>query len=117
MNLWEHPRLVARSGRSSVYGLGEHPPERTAGTAVDEATEDIRKLAADGAGLLAMIEALRDNEGFTLTPLRLLLAFDKAFGIPWTEARDLLVLLDPDLRPIGPAGEVEKLFTALLRRS
>ncbi|MFG2608646.1 MULTISPECIES: hypothetical protein [Streptomyces] len=84
---------------------------------MDEATEDIRRLAADGAGLLAMIEALRDNEGFTLTPLRLLLALDKAFGIPWTEARDLLVLLDPDLRPIGPAGDVEKRFTALLRRS
>ncbi|MEU6957020.1 hypothetical protein [Streptomyces sp. NPDC045714] len=71
---------------------------------MDEATEDMRQLAADGAGLLAMIEALRDNEGFTLTPLRLLLALDEAFGIPWTEARGLLVLLDPDLRPIGPAG-------------
>ncbi|MFJ9620754.1 hypothetical protein [Streptomyces sp. NPDC101181] len=84
---------------------------------MDEATEDMRKLAADGAGLLAMIEALRDNEGFTLTPLRLLLALDRAFGIPWTEARDLLVLLDPDLRPIGPAEHVEMRFTALLRGS
>lgn len=64
-----------------------------------------------------MIEALRDNKGFTPTPLRLLLALDKAFGIPWTEARGLLVLLDPDPRPIGPAGDVEKRFTTLLRGS
>ncbi|KAA0931929.1 hypothetical protein [Streptomyces apricus] len=84
---------------------------------MDEVTEDIRELAADGAGLLAMIEALRGDEGFTLTPLRLLLALDKALGIPWTEARDLLGLLDPDLRPIGPAEDVEKRFTALLQRS
>ncbi|MEW2169052.1 hypothetical protein AB0935_03700 [Streptomyces sp. NPDC007027] len=84
---------------------------------MDEAAKGMRQLAADGAGLHAMIEALRDSEGFTLTPLGLLLALDEAFGIPWTEGRDLFVLLDPDLRPIGPAGDVEKRFTALLRRS
>ncbi|WP_097866113.1 hypothetical protein [Streptomyces sp. rh34] len=83
---------------------------------MDKPIEDLREMAAEGAGVIAMIESLRGAEDFTLTPLRLLLALEEAFGIPWTEARDLLVSLDPDLHPVGPAEDVERRFVALLER-
>lgn len=83
---------------------------------MDKPIADLGDMAAEGAGIIAMIESLRGADDFTLTPLRLLLALKEAFGIPWTEARDLLVSLDPDLRPVGPAEDVERCFAALLER-
>ncbi|MFG2117263.1 hypothetical protein ACGFRB_32275 [Streptomyces sp. NPDC048718] len=41
-------------------------------------------MRARGDGLLVVIEALRRDEDFLFTFLRLLLALQKAFGIPWT---------------------------------
>lgn len=66
---------------------------------MEKAAEDIRRIAAEGAGLLAMIETLRLDEEFRLTPLHLLRILDEAVGIPWTESRVLLEFSDPELRP------------------
>ncbi|WP_328676401.1 hypothetical protein OG905_22380 [Streptomyces sp. NBC_00322] len=46
-----------------------------------------------------MIETLRLDEEFRLTPLHLLRILDEAVGIPWTESRVLLEFSDPELRP------------------
>lgn len=73
-------------------------------------------MAADGAGLLEMIEALRSDETFTLTPMRLLRVLDEALGIPWTDSRDLLEHFDPELRPLAPAEDIDRRFTALLEQ-
>lgn len=49
---------------------------------MEKAAEDMRRMAAEGAGLLAMIETLRLDEEFRLTPLHLLRILDEAVGIP-----------------------------------
>ncbi|WP_405599176.1 hypothetical protein OG741_18245 [Streptomyces sp. NBC_01410] len=71
-------------------------------------------MAAEGAGLLAMIETLRLDEEFRLTPLHLLRILDEAVGIPWTESRVLLEFFDPELRPLVPEDEVDRRAEALL---
>ncbi|MGW1492529.1 hypothetical protein [Streptomyces sp. NPDC002402] len=71
-------------------------------------------MAAEGAGLLAMIETLRLDEEFRLTPLHLLRILDEAVGIPWTESRVLLEFFGPELRPLVPGDEVDHRAEALL---
>ncbi|MEU0719914.1 hypothetical protein ABZ498_22390 [Streptomyces lavendulocolor] len=74
---------------------------------MDRTVESIQRMAAEGAGLLAMIEALRDDDTFLLTPLRLMHALMEAFGMPLREARSLLEDLDPDLRPLPQVSDTE----------
>ncbi|MFE3329316.1 hypothetical protein [Streptomyces sp. NPDC059176] len=73
-------------------------------------------MAAEGAGILAVIEMLRGEEGFRLTPLHLLRILDEALGIPWTESRALLEHFDPDLRPLDPPDEIDRRAGELLSR-
>ncbi|WP_240980828.1 MULTISPECIES: hypothetical protein [Streptomyces] len=80
----------------------------------DKTVENLRAMAAEGAGLLAMIEALRSDETFTLTPLHLLRVLNEAFGIPLRESRTLLEFFDPDLRPLVPDAEADRRAAAVL---
>ncbi|MEV6784359.1 hypothetical protein [Streptomyces sp. NPDC051098] len=74
-------------------------------------------MRLEGAGFLVMIEALRRDESFRLTPLRLMWAVQEATGLPWMEFRDgLLEYLDDDLRPLVPEGEFERKAEELLAR-
>ncbi|MEV3993864.1 hypothetical protein AB0J57_33790 [Streptomyces sp. NPDC049837] len=73
-------------------------------------------MATDGAGLLALIEALRRDDTFHLTPLHLLRVLDEAFGIPLPESRGLLEFFGPDLRPLVPEAEADRRAEALLSR-
>ncbi|MEU2160727.1 hypothetical protein QRN89_18890 [Streptomyces chengbuensis] len=83
----------------------------------DDAVRALRRLRAEGAGFSALIEALRRDDGFRLTPLRLMWAFQEAFGLPWVQFRDhLLECLGPDLRPLVPEEEVERRAEELLSR-
>ena len=62
---------------------------------VEETVETLRKMRAEGAGFLVMIEALRRDESFRLTPVRLMWVFQEAVGLPWPQFRDgLLEYLD-----------------------
>ncbi|MET9667413.1 hypothetical protein ABZY19_18775 [Streptomyces sp. NPDC006475] len=81
---------------------------------MEKAAEDIRRMAAEGAGLVAMIEMLRRDEDFRLTPLHLLRILGEGVGIPWTESRVLLEFFDPDLRPLVPEDEVDRRAEELL---
>ncbi|MEU6488753.1 hypothetical protein [Streptomyces sp. NPDC046887] len=74
---------------------------------MDNSVENLQGMAAEGAGLLTMIEALRKDDTFLLTPLRLMHALMEAFGMPLREARNLLEDLDPDLRPLPQVSEAE----------
>lgn len=84
---------------------------------MEPAVARLRRMAAEGAGLLTMIEALRHEESVRLSPARLMWAFQEALGVPWVEFRDhLLELFDPDLRPLVPEDEVERRAGELLSR-
>ncbi|WP_433571985.1 hypothetical protein [Streptomyces sp. CA-251247] len=84
---------------------------------VEETVETLRKMRAEGAGFLVMIEALRRDESFRLTPVRLMWVFQEAVGLPWPQFRDgLLEYLDDDLRPLVPEEEFERKAEELLGR-
>ncbi|MEU0741178.1 hypothetical protein [Streptomyces sp. NPDC006134] len=80
----------------------------------NKTVENLRTMAAEGADLLAMVEALREDEAFRLTPLHLLRILDEAFGIPFRESRALLEIFDPGLRPLVPEAEVVRRSEAVL---
>ncbi|WP_254708791.1 hypothetical protein [Streptomyces lunaelactis] len=83
----------------------------------DDMVRTLRRLRAEGAGFCAPIEALRRDEEFRLTPLRLMWAFQEALGLPWVQFRDhLLECLDADLRPLVPEDEIDRRAEALLSR-
>ncbi|SDM31138.1 hypothetical protein SAMN05444921_106214 [Streptomyces wuyuanensis] len=81
---------------------------------MEKAAENVRRMATEGAGLLAVIEMLRNDAEFRLTPLHLLRILGEAVGVPWTESRVLLEFFDPELRPLVPEDEIERRAEELL---
>jgi hypothetical protein len=77
---------------------------------------NLKRAAEEGAGLLAMIQELRGDATFRLTPLQFVRALIEAFGMPLPEALTLLEGLDPDLWPLVPAAEVDRRAAAVLSR-
>ncbi|MGA5421043.1 hypothetical protein [Streptomyces lavendulocolor] len=77
---------------------------------------NLKRAAEEGAGLLAMIQDLRDDATFMLTPLQFVRALIEAFGMPLPEALTLLEGLGPDLWPLVPAAEVDRRAETVLSR-
>ncbi|MGK5532552.1 hypothetical protein [Streptomyces sp. URMC 129] len=80
------------------------------------AIEEARRLARDGQDFTEVIAALRELDGFQLTPFNLLVILRQGLGITFLESPELLRLFDVELRPVAPAAEINRAANPFLVR-
>ncbi|WP_322750859.1 MULTISPECIES: hypothetical protein [unclassified Frankia] len=66
----------------------------------------IRRMVSTGRTFMDILEALRRDDSFVLTPFNLMRVLNEALGIPMIEVRQMLEMFDPALHPVASVFEI-----------
>ncbi len=70
-------------------------------------SDTVRKMALSGCSLTELLEFLRSDQSFKLTPLNFMRILGESLGMPMLQSREIISMVDPDFQPIVPASEFE----------
>lgn len=70
--------------------------------------DGIRSMVLMGATFMDVVEALRRDNSFVLTPLNLIRALKEALNIPMVDIREMFEMFDADLYPIVSVAEINE---------
>lgn len=69
-----------------------------------------------GVALSKIVEFLRDEDEFVLTPFNFLMVFRQAVGVPMPDSRTMLEVFDADMNPLSSIGDVDRMGDRVLAR-
>lgn len=75
----------------------------------------VKAAAAGEIGVIELINILRDDEAFELTPLNFMRLLSEDLSVSFIQSRKLISLLTPEMRPLASPDEVEQQWGVILR--
>jgi hypothetical protein len=75
---------------------------------------EVRDLIVKRCSLAALLKFLESHDSFALTPFNFMRILHEASGIPMVKSRELISMLDPEMKPIVPIGEIELQWSKLI---